>query len=176
MILVVCPLRHLDAVAAERSPSHVVSLGSPGHELPELPGGVAHLVLTMNDIAGPQPGLVDPPRSAVSDLLAFGRGWDGSRPMLVHCQLGISRSTAAAFALACQAAPERDEGEIAGALRQAAPCATPNPLVVALADALLGRGGRMSAAVEAIGRGADYAPYRSFDLVLERSSQGRADA
>ena len=164
MILVVCPLKHLLAIVAERAPSHAVSLGSPGHELPSLPNDVAHLALAMNDIAAPRPGLADPSREAVAELLRFGRGWGGERPMVVHCQLGISRSTAAAFALACQAAPNVPEREIAAALRRAAPCATPNPLVVALADSLLERGGRMVAAAEAIGRGADYAPYRSFDL------------
>ncbi len=96
----------------------------------------------------------------------FGRGWTGASPLLLSCELGISRSTASAFALACQAMPDMAEAALAEALRQAAPCATPNPLLVALADDALGRAGRMIEAVRAIGRGADYRPYRSFDLVL----------
>ena len=76
----------------------------------------------------------------------------------------MSRSTAAAFILACQREPGLSEVDIAAALRSASPIATPNPLMVALADAALGRNGRMIAAIAAIGRGADYAPYTSFDL------------
>ena len=49
--------------------------------------------------------------------------------------------------------PQRDEGEIARALRAASPTATPNARLVALADAKLGRAGRMIGAIEAIGRG-----------------------
>ena len=42
---------------------------------------------------------------------------------------------------------------IAQALRRASPTATPNIRIVSLADRLLGRDGRMIAAIETIGRG-----------------------
>ena len=42
---------------------------------------------------------------------------------------------------------------IAQALRRASPTATPNIRIVSLADRLLGRDGRMVAAIETIGRG-----------------------
>ena len=74
--------------------------------------------------------------------------------MLIHCWAGISRSTASAFITACVHNPNADEEEIALAIRSASPTASPNPRLVGYADALLGRGGRMSKAVEAIGRGA----------------------
>ncbi|MNY74902.1 hypothetical protein D3C86_2140350 [compost metagenome] len=44
---------------------------------------------------------------------------------------------------------------MADALRAAAPSATPNARLVALADATLDRRGRMIRAIERIGRGAD---------------------
>lgn len=75
--------------------------------------------------------------------------------LVVHCYAGISRSTAAAFALAAALQPERDEVELAWELRRLAPSATPNPLLIAHADFLLGRNGRMSRAIERIGRGAE---------------------
>jgi predicted protein tyrosine phosphatase len=84
----------------------------------------------------------------------------------VHCWAGISRSTAGAYIAVCALRPERDEGEIAERLRALSPSATPNARLVALADEILGRGGRMSAAIERIGRGADAfegKPFR-FDL------------
>jgi predicted protein tyrosine phosphatase len=40
-------------------------------------------------------------------------------------------------------------------LRQVSPTATPNIHIVGLGDRLLGRGGRMVRAIEAIGRGED---------------------
>jgi predicted protein tyrosine phosphatase len=77
--------------------------------------------------------------------------------------MGISRSTASAYASVCALNPQRDETDIAQALRRASPTATPNIRIVALADRLLGRGGRMVAAIEAIGRGSlaeEAAPFR----------------
>ncbi len=63
-------------------------------------------------------------------------------------------------------APERDEAEIAAALRAASPSATPNPRLVAIADGLLGRSGRMVAAIAAIGRGAEAFEGVPFTLAL----------
>jgi predicted protein tyrosine phosphatase len=189
--LVVCPAASLEQVFRERQPLHVLTMASPGQQAaPELPD-VRRLSLTFHDVAAPQltpaacfetrpvaaeearsavskhaPGLtlVPPDRAAIDAVLAFGGLWDGSTPMLVSCFAGISRSTAAAFILACQREPHAAEAEIAHALRRASPIATPNPLMIALADEVLGRQGRMIAAIAAIGRGADYAPYTSFDL------------
>jgi predicted protein tyrosine phosphatase len=51
----------------------------------------------------------------------------------------------------------KDENEMALAqeLRDASPSATPNRLLVSHVDALLGRDGRMVAAIDSIGRGQD---------------------
>ena len=71
--------------------------------------------------------------------------------MVVHCWAGISRSTASAFAIACERDPHADELEIAMAMRRASPSAFPNRRIVALADDILERRGRMLDAVEAMG-------------------------
>lgn len=163
-MIVVCPAVHAPDLCREIRPSHVLGLMAPGDPLP-YPSMVSHrLVFTFNDIVAPRHGLVMPGETDIAEILAFGCSWTGECPLLVHCALGISRSTAASFILACAAEPDRPETEIAHALRAAAPCATPNALMVSLADRQLGRGGRMAAAVAAIGRGADYAPYRAFML------------
>jgi predicted protein tyrosine phosphatase len=151
--LVVCPLSALDQVCREAPPDRVLTLLSPGHEDPPLPRGIPSLRLTFHDIAEPQPGLTAIVREQVEALLAFAAEGRGDR-LLIHCWAGVSRSTAAAYAVACQARPDLDERSIAQALRTAAPTATPNPRLVALADELLERGGRMSRAVAGIGRGA----------------------
>jgi predicted protein tyrosine phosphatase len=81
--------------------------------------------------------------------------------------MGISRSTASAFASVCALNPHRDETSIAQALRRASPTATPNIRIVSLADKLLGRQGRMIAAIENIGRGIMTTEAEPFQLDLE---------
>jgi predicted protein tyrosine phosphatase len=88
-------------------------------------------------------------------LLDFARRWDRAKPLVVNCYAGISRSTASAYIIAAALQPSRDERELARALRRASPTATPNIRLVALADEMLGRDGRMVEAVQSIGRGAD---------------------
>jgi predicted protein tyrosine phosphatase len=153
MILIVTPLSRIISVIADRRPSHLITLLSP-EEMIETPAGVAperHLKLGVHDIATPQEGLTAPSAETLERILAFGTGWDERAPMLIHCYAGISRSTAAAFTLACERNPHADELAIASALRRAAPHAYPNRRMVALADDILGRRGRMVEAVEAMG-------------------------
>ena len=153
MVLIVTPLRLLPDVIAARGPSHLVSLLRP-EEMIETPAGFAadrHLRIGCHDIPEPMEGLVAPDVSMVEAVLAFGRDWDATAPMLIHCWAGISRSTASAFAIACERDPSADELEIALAMRRASPSAFPNRRIVALADDILGRQGRMVEAVEAMG-------------------------
>jgi predicted protein tyrosine phosphatase len=91
----------------------------------------------------------------VRDILDFAGNWDRSRPLVINCYAGISRSTASAYIIAAALSPKRDEAELANTLRAVSPSATPNPRLIALADQVLGRDGRMIEAIKAIGRGAD---------------------
>ena len=75
--------------------------------------------------------------SHIEQVLNFVRGWDRSAPLVVHCYAGISRSTASAFAAACALNPHRDEISIARQIRAASPIASPNRLIVSLADKAL---------------------------------------
>lgn len=147
---------------------HLVTLLSPGTKVTR-PSAIAlddHLHLGVSDIVEATEGQVHPQSQHIESLLAFVRRWDRKAPMLIHCFAGVSRSTASAYIAACALSPHRDEREIAEALRGASPTATPNSRFVALADALLGRGGRMSAAVARIGRGADCLEAEPFALEL----------
>jgi predicted protein tyrosine phosphatase len=65
--------------------------------------------------------------------------------------------------------PERDEYGIARRLRDASPYATPNPRLIALADDILGRRGRMVDAIASIGRGEMAIEGNPFALVLEET-------
>lgn len=63
--------------------------------------------------------------------------------VLVHCHAGVSRSPAAAFALARQALGEGKEREALGYVLTVRPYGVPNSLVVRHADALLGARGAL---------------------------------
>ncbi|MGH6972449.1 MAG: tyrosine phosphatase family protein, partial [Caulobacteraceae bacterium] len=104
-----------------------------------------------HDVHGPTPGLVAPEAADIERLIAFAEAWDLSAPMAIHCFAGVSRSTASAFVVACALSPGADELSIAMAMRRASPEAFPNRRIVALADDILDRRGRMAEAVEAMG-------------------------
>ncbi|MGB6535699.1 MAG: protein-tyrosine phosphatase family protein [Xanthobacteraceae bacterium] len=151
----VCSLARLEETVAGIGARHVVTLLGDEFQV-ERPKGIApenHLWLRLHDISLPLEGRVLPDEAHVANLLNFVRDWDRRAPLVVHCFAGISRSTASAFASVCALNPHRDEKAIAQALRLASPTATPNIRIVSLADRLLGRKGRMIAAVESIGRG-----------------------
>ncbi|MEJ0093072.1 MAG: protein-tyrosine phosphatase family protein [Methylocella sp.] len=114
-----------------------------------------HLFVAVSDIVKQMDGHILPSDAHVSELLDFVRQWDRADPILIHCFAGVSRSTAAAFIAACALSPHRNENEIAQAIRRDSPTATPNARLVAVADSMLERQGRMTAAVEKIGRGHD---------------------
>ena len=152
----VCSLARLHATVDETGASHIVTLlrltdrvVRPAQVLPEN-----HLVLAVDDITSPLEGYTAPGEEHVERLIDFAGRWDRTTPMVVHCFAGISRSTAGAFVAACAINPERDEREIARAIRRASRTAQPNARIVTIADRLLSRNGRMIRAVEAIGPGA----------------------
>jgi predicted protein tyrosine phosphatase len=115
----------------------------------------------------PVDGFLAPQRDHVEQLLAFGRRWERTAPLVVHCYAGISRSTATAFAIACALNPDRDEAAIARKLRADSPSAHPNSLIVTHADELLGREGRMVRALADIGPGDMSIEGRPFRIDLE---------
>lgn len=141
--------------AARCRPSRGVSLLSPGDAFPIIDGleETHHHRLHLHDIRAPEDDRVTPSSAHVEGLVAFLDGWRPEESLLIHCWAGISRSTATAFVAACLHNPRADEEEIAAALRAASPSAWPNTLMVSHADDILGRGGRMRAAVEAMGPG-----------------------
>jgi predicted protein tyrosine phosphatase len=151
--LLVTPLSSLSEALAAHHPSHLVSLLSPEHMIatPEGFPAARHLRLGVNDIVDPAAGTAPPARAHIDQLLEFARGWDASRPMVIHCWAGISRSMASAFAILCDRLGEDREIEIARAIRQRAPHAQPNRLLVQHADDALGRRGRMIAALNSMG-------------------------
>ena len=163
----VTSLSALERVTTRLQNYDLLTLLSPGH--PETDWSAyacnRHLRLAFHDIIEPMPGLTLPDRDTMQAVLDFGRHHDPQRALLIHCWAGISRSSAAAFVIACDRNPgfERD---IANELRRRAPFVTPNRLMVRLADDMLGREGRMIAAIETIGRGAEAREGEPYQLPL----------
>lgn len=165
----VCSLARLHETVADTGASHVVTLINVATEV-ERPASIEadrHLFIGVSDIVDPADGHIVPAAEHVERLLAFARTWPREQPLVIHCYAGISRSTAAAFIVACALFPDRDEADIARALRRSSKSATPNSRLVAVADEILGRKGRMVAAVERIGRGAEAYEGEPFRLALD---------
>lgn len=165
----VASLSKLHETVAAVGASHVVTLinVSTVVERPAWIEAERHLFIGMSDIVQPMEGHVLPGEEHVERFLDFARGWDQAAPMVIHCWAGISRSTAAAYIAACALRPERDEEALALALRAASASATPNARLVAIADRMLRRGGRMTRAIEGIGRGADAFECTPFRIDLD---------
>jgi len=151
--LLVIPLSSLSDTLAAHEPSHLISLLSPEHMI-QTPAGFPahmHLRLGINDIVDPSAGTAPPARQHIDELLAFSRSWDAKKPLLIHCWAGISRSMASAFTILNDRLGPGSESQIARAMRQRAPHAQPNRLLVSHADDALGRGGRMVGALNSMG-------------------------
>jgi predicted protein tyrosine phosphatase len=109
-----------------------------------------HLRVLIDDIEQPVEGFAAPARAHIEELVRFLRASPPELSLVIHCQAGVSRSPAAALVALVLDAPGR-EREAASLLRQAAPFACPNRLLVGLADGALARGGALVAALDAIG-------------------------
>jgi predicted protein tyrosine phosphatase len=149
----VCSLAALPETVKATGASHILTVMAKVDQVqrPESVLPANHLKVAMDDITEQIDGFVAPCDSHIEQVLNFVRAWDRSAPMVVHCYAGISRSTASAFAAACALNPHRDEISIARQIRAASPIASPNRLIVTLADKALGRDGRMLRALDEMG-------------------------
>ena len=163
----VCPLSDLAATLEVSQARWMVSLMGPDKAAPrpsQITGGF--LGLEFHDITAPRKGYLAPTQQHISSLLEFFDSWDHRSPLLIHCWMGISRSTAAAAIALAQSNPRQDMMALAQHLRAASPMATPNALMIKLADDQLDLGGRLSDAIAAIGRGAEASQGTPFTLEL----------
>ena len=163
----VAPLSAVHEVARGLPSYDLLTLLSPDTDATPLvaltPQRRLHLVF--HDIVEAREGLILPSGAMIAAMLAFSRARTRETPLLIHCWAGISRSSAAAYILACDHHPGR-EGELATMLRTRAPFVTPNRRMVALADDLLRRNGAMVDAIARIGRGVEAFEGMPYRLVL----------
>ena len=165
----VCSLAALPDTVKSTGASHILTVMANVAQV-QRPDSVLpanHLKVQMDDITEAIDGFVAPSDSHIEQVLNFVRGWDRSAPLVVHCYAGISRSTASAFAAVCMLNPHRDEIAIARQIRWASAIASPNRLIVSLADKALGRDGRMLRALDEMGPGSMTTEGRPFRLDLE---------
>jgi predicted protein tyrosine phosphatase len=153
--LTICGLQEL-CTFQDDAVTHVLSILDPLHPEPAdfaAYGPHERLTLRFDDIIEPMVGMMLPERQHVEALLRFGEGLaaeggDPLRHLLIHCHAGISRSTASMATLIAEARPTLDEDAIFAEIRAIRPQAWPNSRMIAFADDLLGRGGRLTGALQ----------------------------
>ncbi|MBB3018468.1 putative protein tyrosine phosphatase [Microvirga lupini] len=150
-MLTICGISELPD-QRERSVTHVLSILDPDHPDPEAFGSYDphhRTILRFHDIINPIEGMILPKPEHVEAVLRFGdevaqnRGERAEGHLLVHCHMGVSRSTAAMLTLMAQTNPEESEERLFERLTEIRPQAWPNSLMIAFADGLLSRNGRL---------------------------------
>ena len=94
--------------------------------------------------------LNSPTREHVSKILEWGKTLPDDAVVLVHCEAGVSRSTAAALALLVQHHGVDKIDECVKLLLEVRPTACPNPLITKWADDQLGCDGKLHNAAEEV--------------------------
>ena len=150
--LTICGLDELNG-HQDRGVTHILSILDP--EWPEPSAFQAfdphfRAIFRFHDAIEPDAGVLLPERADVEAILAFGRDAGEAARLLIHCHAGISRSTAATLMMLAQAHSDEAEDAIAARLLEIRPQAWPNSRMIAFADELLDRGGRLVAATGTI--------------------------
>jgi predicted protein tyrosine phosphatase len=155
-IITVCGLDEL-AGHADRQVSHVLSILDPDQPEPEAFGAYgehARLELKFHDIIEERPGFRAPQPEDIAKILDFGRDIlaepENLRHLLVHCHMGISRSTASMTLLLAQAQPELGAHDVLRQVLHIRDKAWPNLRILTLGEDQLGRSGEFSAAAAEI--------------------------
>ena len=152
--ITICGIEELGAYS-NANVTHVLSILDPSTPEPEAFGRFAdhaRLELRFHDVIEEQVPGYDPPQPHhIADLLDFGRGLirepEGTAHLLVHCHMGISRSSAAATLLLAEARPDHPAVEIVAQIVNVRSKAWPNLRMIELGDEMLGFKGNLVKAV-----------------------------
>lgn len=158
--LTICGVHELRYVLERRRPdfpiTHIVSLWDPPadkegeekiakqHDLFDrtLPKPMV-MTLYFDDIKGSIPGKVEPGLAHMREVLVFARDaiteCGPDTHLLVHCKMGISRSTACALGILALANPGMPAQRLLDELVRTRECSVPNPRLTQFADQLLQR-------------------------------------
>ena len=140
---------------ADANVTHVLSILDPTTPEPDAFGSYgehARLELRFHDVIEENvPGYDSPQPHHITSLLAFGRDLmrepPGQAHLLVHCHMGISRSTAAALLLLAEASPHRSATDMMAEIADVRSKAWPNLRMIEIGDAMLGLNGSLVDAV-----------------------------
>ncbi len=135
--------------------THVLSILDPETPEPDAFGSFgehARLELRFHDVIEEHVAGYDSPQPHhIESLLAFGRDLAAQPPgeahLLVHCHMGISRSTAAALLLLAEATPDRSATDMMAEIAKVRSKAWPNLRMIEIGDAMLGLKGDLVEAV-----------------------------
>lgn len=132
---------------ADKGVSHAVTILDPEWPDPEhftAYGPIRRTIWRFHDIVNPHDGQVHAEPADVEAILAYGEALRSEtvNHLLIHCHMGISRSTATAIILMAQHNPGR-EIEAFAHLLAIRPFSWPNSRMVRMADEMLGRGGAL---------------------------------
>lgn len=142
----VCSLDEVASIVNERH-SGLLSIVDPDIAGVFRPAAIPvdrHLVLRFHDLIEPDDTIVAPQERDIADILQFGDRLreEGSQGALIHCHMGVSRSTAALAILLARSDPER-LARVFPQVVERRPQAWPNSRMIDMADRLLGLKGRL---------------------------------
>ena len=169
--LSICGLDELSDEMESFRPSHIISILDPDEDRDDpliFPEEIGVLSLRFYDFHA-LGGLVGkalsrqgrhehPSVDHAQSIITFGREIPRGSRVLTHCWAGVSRSTAAAFVLACL---HMTADQAMGLIMELRPGAVPNRLIIKFADRILGAGGKMVSATDDHRRGVGSRSIRS---------------
>ncbi|MFQ6021420.1 MAG: tyrosine phosphatase family protein [Acidiferrobacterales bacterium] len=124
---------------------HVISIGAPGDKTPAgFERRLSRIRLDFHDVTVDTAFEFGPSSRHVKSVIDFARAieYQGGR-LLIHCEAGISRSSAAALTVFAVWLGVGKEDEAVAKVYAVRPEAWPNSLFVELADQLLSRDGTL---------------------------------
>lgn len=130
-----------------------------------------HLVLRLEDIDHHEAPLAGPDVHHVERAIEFGREHTQGK-LLIHCHVGVCRSTALGLAIIADRLGQGREDEAVRTLLASNPDAAPNLLMLEMADGLLERNGKLVAAWNAVeSESAPLAEYRKSKAKLLKEAR-----
>ena len=147
-MIIVCSLFDVKSVCENINPSHLISAIDPGY-VPKTPKGVEkHLKLGFDDIIEVSDSnsifrlnkdiveQVLPSLIHANTIIDFLKSWNNSKPLVIHCWCGVSRSMAIASYLLLKEDLSNIDKNVRY-IRSVAPHANPNKLLINLFEKYL---------------------------------------
>lgn len=154
--ITVCGLQELTGHASLQV-SHVLSIVDPDHGSIDAFGDYgehARMELRFHDVIEDTIGMEAPQKRHVEEIIAFGRevlrDSEALRHLLVHCHMGVSRSTASMSLMLAQAQPDRPARHILHQVLAIREQAWPNLRILEIGEKILGRNDEFSSAAAEI--------------------------